>query len=194
MTKSQSLYIHIKRVIDFLGSIIGILVCFVLFWWWILIVNTIVTKGQPIFSHERVGKDGKMFKLLKFRSMKPGVDKNLTSKEAKNKELTTGFGRFLRKTSLDETIQLLNIFAGQMAFIGPRPLIDKGEDHITIEERKINGSILLKPGISGYAQINGRTNISGKEKGDLDGYYFKHMSFWLDLKIFILSIFKFRAK
>ena len=149
----KGFYFVIKRIIDLLGSFMGIIFCFGLLWWWIIIINLIVTKGHAIFAQVRVGKKGKNFRIFKFRSMKYGVDENLTSYKAENeKDLYTGFGRFLRKTSLDETIQLLNIFIGKMSFIGPRPLIDKDEDHITIELRKENGSINLTPGLSGYAQ------------------------------------------
>ena len=127
----------------------------------VFIINLIVTKGHPVFCHIRTGKNGKQFKLIKFRSMRRDVDPDLTSVEIKSVDKPyTGFGKFLRKTSLDETLQLINVLTGKMAFIGPRPLIDKDEDHITIELRKANGAIKLTPGISGYAQINGRVIVS----------------------------------
>ncbi len=188
MKKSQKFYLVIKRLIDILGSLIGILFCFSLLWWWIFIINLIVTKGHPVFCHVRTGKNGKQFRLIKFRSMRKDVDPDLTSEEIKEvKNPYTGFGKFLRKTSLDETLQLINVFTCKMSFIGPRPLIDKDEDHITIELRKQNGAIKLTPGISGYAQINGRVDISPEEKADLDGYYYKHFSLWLDTRIFIIT-------
>lgn len=189
MRKSQKFYLIIKRLIALLGSLVGIVFCFGLFWWWIFIINLIATKGHPVFSHIRTGKNGKEFKLFKFRSMKCDVNPDLTSDEIKNvKKPYTGFGRFLRKTSLDETLQLLNVFIGKMTFIGPRPLIDKEGDHVTIEMRKQNGAIKLTPGISGYAQINGRVDISPEEKASLDGFYYEHISLWLDIKIFIITI------
>lgn len=189
MKKHQKLYLVLKRLIAILGSLVGILVCFSLFWWWIFIINLIVTKGHPVFCHIRTGKNGKTFKLFKFRSMRLDVDPELTSIEIKQVDKPyTRFGRFLRKTSLDETLQLLNVLAGQMAFIGPRPLIDKGDDHITIEMRKQNGSIKLTPGISGYAQINGRIYVTPKEKAIYDGYYYEHISLWLDIKIFVITV------
>lgn len=186
----QKLYLPIKRLIDFIGSLIGILVCFSLLWWWIFIVNLFVTKGHPIFAQVRVGKNGKTFKLLKFRTMPTNVNPNMTAEEARTLKNHTGFGKFLRKSSLDETLQLLNIFIGKMAFIGPRPLIYHSLDKITIDLRKENGSIMLRPGLSGYAQINGRTFNSPEKKAELDLYYLNHISFWLDIKLFILSIFK----
>ncbi len=141
-----------------------------------------------MFCHIRTGKNGKQFRLIKFRSMRKDVDPDLTSEEIKEVENPyTGFGKFLRKTSLDETLQLINVLTCKMAFIGPRPLIDKDEDHITVELRKQNGAIRLTPGISGYAQINGRVDISPEEKAELDGYYYKHFSLWLDIRIFIIT-------
>ena len=190
MKKSQKFYLVIKRLIGIFGSIIGIIFCFFLFWWWIFIINIFVTKGHPTFTHERIGKNGKPFKIVKFRTMKNDVDPNLTSFDTDRYESVTKFGSFLRKTSLDETIQLVNIFVGHMAFIGPRPLIDKDEDHITIELRKQNGSIALRPGMSGLAQINGRINVSPEEKAQYDEYYYKHFSLWLDIKLFFATIFK----
>lgn len=190
-TKShKNIYLPLKRLIGIFGSLFGIIVCAVFLWWWILLINTFSTKGHSIFRQERVGKDGKMFKLLKFRSMPVSVDPNLTTTESKQDVYSTKFGKFLRKTSLDETLQLFNIFIGQMAFIGPRPLIYAGNDIITIEKRKENGSICLRPGLSGYAQVHGRKVISADKKADFDAYYLEHISLLLDIKIFILSIFK----
>ena len=189
MKRPSRFYLVIKRLIDLFGSMVGILFCFGLLWWWITIINLIVTKGHAIFAQVRVGKKGKDFKILKFRSMRYGVDEHLTSYEAKDeKELYTSFGKFLRKASLDETIQLLNIFIGQMSFIGPRPLIDKDQDHITIELRKENGSINLTPGLSGYAQTRGRTFLLPEERAKYDGYYYQHISLWFDIKIFVITI------
>ena len=184
------LYLFMKRIIGIVGSFFGIIFCAVLLWWWIFLINVVSTKGHPVFLQNRVGKNGKMFKLIKFRSMPISVDPNLTTTESKQDIYSTKFGKFLRKTSLDETLQLFNIFVGQMAFIGPRPLIYYGNDIVTIEKRKENGSICLRPGLSGYAQVHGRKIISADKKADFDGYYFEHISLLLDIQIFILSIFK----
>lgn len=188
----QKIYFPIKRFIAIIGSFAGIVFCFALFWWWILIINSVVTKGHPIFRQERIGKDGKPFKVVKFRSMPVNTDPNMVTTEAKQDLHSTKFGKFLRATSLDETLQLFNIFIGQMAFVGPRPLIYVDSDIITIEKRKENGSICLRPGLSGYAQVNGRKIISAEKKADYDLYYLQHISLLLDIKIFILSIFKFK--
>lgn len=121
--------------------------------------------------------------------MKLDANPHMTSRDNYNQDNITSFGKFLRKTSIDETLQLLNVFIGQMSFIGPRPLIDVSEDVITINKRKENGAIHLRPGISGYAQIHGREVVDPVKKGEMDGYYFEHFGFVFDTKIFILTIF-----
>lgn len=104
--KESKFYLVINRLIALLGLLVGIVFCFGLFWWWIFIINLIVTKGHQVFSHTRTGKNGKEFKLLKFRSMRCDVDSDLTSVEIKSVDSPyTGFGKFLRKTSLNETLQ-----------------------------------------------------------------------------------------
>jgi len=188
MTKRQKFYLPFKRLIDISGSMLGTFFCMAFFWWWVTIINLFVTKGHPFFVSKRVGKNGKEFGLVKFRSMKPDVDPNLTSMQSSEENLTR-FGKFLRKTSIDETLQLFNIFIGQMAFIGPRPLINFDEDAITIKKRKENGSIALKPGLSGYAQMHKRASLDCISKADYDFEYFKNFSFSLDTKIFIRTIF-----
>lgn len=189
MKTSQKIYLPFKRLIGILGSLVGITVCFVFLWWWVIPVNAIVTKGYPFFARHRIGKNGKPFRCLKFRSMKITADPHMTSRDEHVNDNLTGFGRFLRKTSIDETLQLFNVFIGQMAFIGPRPLIDVNEDVVTINKRKENGAISLRPGISGYAQINGREVVDPIIKGEMDGYYFNHFNFLLDTKIFIITVF-----
>lgn len=190
MKKSQKFYLVLKRFIDFIGSFIGIIFCFVFIWWWVFIINLIAAKGHPIFASERVGKNGQMIKIIKFRSMSNNVDPNLTSDDIKGVEKPyIWFGKFLRKSNIDETLQLFNIFVGQMAFVGPRPLINYGQDKITIQMRKENGSICLRPGLSGYAQVHGRTDVTPEEKANLDYYYYKNISLGLDIKIFLQSIF-----
>lgn len=188
MKRHQKIYLVFKRMIDLLGSIVGIIFCALIFWWWVLPINCISTKGSPFFIHERVGRDRKTFKVVKFRSMYNHVNPYSTSEYAKYSEMVTPFGKFLRKTSIDETPQLFNILIGQMSFIGPRPVIDAHEDRITIEERERNGAINLRPGLGGYAQVHGRVNVNPKEKGELDGLYYKKISLWLDIKLFIMTI------
>ncbi|MDY4822790.1 MAG: sugar transferase [Candidatus Onthovivens sp.] len=196
MKTSQKIYLPFKRLIGIIGSLIGIVVCFVFLWWWVIPVNAIVTKGHPFFARHRIGKNGKPFRCLKFRSMKITANPHMSSLDKNVESQVTKFGKFLRLTSIDETPQLFNIFVGQMAFIGPRPLIDvNGRDDITIQIRKDNGSIILRPGLSGYAQINGREAIEPTTKGKMDGYYFRNFNFFMDTSIFLQTLFKvFRVK
>lgn len=188
MKTHQKIYLIFKRIIDIIGSLIGILICAPLLWWWVAIVQKCTSKGPIFFVQKRVGKKGKLFGVIKFRSMKVDVDHNASSETADYASMTTKFGRFLRKTSIDETPQLLNIFVSHMSFIGPRPLNDANEDHETIEIRKENGAINLKPGISGYAQVHGRTAVSPHDKGVMDGIYYEKFNIWLDTKIFVYTI------
>ena len=190
MRKSQKIYLPFKRLIGIFGSFLGILFCGALLWWWVIPINAIVTKGHPFFARHRIGKNGKPFRCLKFRSMKNDADPHMTSRDKKTEESTTKFGKFLRKTSIDETLQLFNIFVGQMSFIGPRPLIDVNEDVITINKRKENGSIVLRPGLSGYAQIHKRGDLDPEAKAMYDGIYLEHFCLWWDIKIFVYTILK----
>ncbi len=190
MKRSQKVYLPFKRLIGIIGSFVGIFFCGVFLWWWVIPINAIVTKGHPFFARHRIGKNGKPFRCLKFRSMKNDADPHMTSRDENTKNSTTGFGKFLRKTSIDETLQLFNIFIGQMSFIGPRPLIDVNEDVITINLRKENGSDKLRPGLSGYAQIHKRGDLDPKAKAMYDGIYYEHFSLWWDIKIFVYTILK----
>ena len=188
---SQKIYLPFKRLISIFGSILGIIVCTALLWWWVLPINLIVTKGHPFFNRHRIGKDGKPFVIFKFRTMKNDTDPHMSSTGNDVSSQITGFGKFLRMTSIDETVQLFNIFIGQMSFIGPRPLIDVNpEDVITINKRKENGSICLKPGLSGYAQIHQRAELDPVVKAEYDRMYLERFSLWYDTKIFLYTILK----
>lgn len=189
LRKSQKAYLPLKRLIGIVGSFVGIHFCAILFWWWVIPVNAIVTKGHPFFARHRIGQNGKAFRCLKFRSMKLDTDPHLSALHGVDQNQVTKFGKFLRRTSLDETPQLFNIFIGQMSFIGPRPLIDVNEDDAkTISLRKENGSICLKPGLSGYAQIHKRGDLDSEHKAMYDGIYLEHFSLWWDIKIFVYTV------
>lgn len=194
MSKAQKLYLPLKRVIGIVGSLIGIIFCLALFWWWVFPINLIVTKGHPVFVQERYGKNEKVFKLLKFRSMRVDVDPNLAPSEMteeQHKKMETKFGVFLRKTSLDETLQLFNIFIGQMAFIGPRPGSAHNEEYLRESRKKFSPSAFeVKPGISGYAQIKMKREHQPDSKAYWDHIYVERMSFLFDCKIFVYTILK----
>lgn len=194
LKKIQKIYLPLKRLIDLLGSFLGIIVCFIFLWWWVIPVNAIVTKGHPFFVHERVGKNKKVFKMIKFRSMR--LDANpyrapSDMSETKQTSMETSFGKFLRKTSIDETPQLLNIFAGQMSFIGPRPGAAHNEDElIRLRESYTPNAFDVKPGLSGYAQTKMNREHNPEQKAYWDHIYAEKMSLWLDIKIFIYTVLK----
>lgn len=189
---SQRFYMPIKRLIGLVGSMVGITVCFLLLWWWILPINTVVTKGHPFFQQERLGKHKRVFKLVKFRSMKIDANPNFApSNMTAEKQLSmeTRFGRFLRKTSLDETMQLFNILLGDMAFIGPRPGASINEEVLVSERERYSPSAYeVKPGLSGLAQVRMRRNHDPKEKARYDHEYVANISFFNDVKLFLATV------
>ena len=194
MKVAQKVYLPIKRIIGIIGSLVGIIVMFVLLWWWILPINSIVTKGHPFFVQQRLGKNKKVFGLLKFRSMKIDANPNLAPSqmcENTQKSMETKFGSFLRKTSFDETPQLLNILIGDMAFIGPRPGAAINENGLVIEREKYNpNAYFVKPGLSGLAQVKMRREHDPVLKARFDHEYVVQLSLWLDVKLFFLTIFR----
>ena len=171
-----------KRIIDFLLSLIGIVglspVLVVL-----TIVGAIKMKGNPFFTQERPGYREKIFKLVKFRTMTNEKDKN--GELLPDSVRLNGYGRFLRKTSLDELPELFNILIGQMAIIGPRPLLVRYLPRYTPEQHRRHE---VRPGLTGYAQAHGRNAISWEEKFKLDVWYVDHASFKVDLEIFLDTI------
>jgi len=189
LRKNQKAYLVLKRAIDIFGSLLGILVLSPLLMICCLI-TTCTSKGGPFFVQERLGKHKKIFRLIKFRSMRKGVkqvgQENLTIKE--QNAMTTPWGRFMRKTSLDEIPQLFNILTGSMSFIGPRPgMVANSDGLIHARESFIPNAYEVKSGLSGYAQIHMKRNSDPMEKAREDSYYVQHMNLWLDTKIFVYS-------
>jgi len=174
----------IKRILDFVLSIIIMLVCLPV----MLIVGLIIflTEGRPIFFfHERPGKDGQPFKLIKFRSMRNARDAegNLLP----DGKRITNFGNFIRKTSIDELPEFINVLRGEMSLVGPRPLLMQYVDRYSQQQFRRHEVL---PGITGWAQVNGRNAISWNEKFMLDIWYIDHWSVWLDIKILLLTVWK----
>lgn len=194
MKTSQKFYLPLKRFIGIFGSLLGIIVCGILLWIWVLPINAIVTKGHPFFVQERYGKHKRIFKIIKFRSMRLDVNPNLApsdTDETSHKMMETKFGKFLRATSIDETPQLLNIFVGQMAFIGPRPGSAHNEEFLVeCREKYTPNAFDVKPGISGYAQIKMKREHDPEFKAKWDSEYVKRISLWFDIKIFVYTILK----
>ncbi|MBI5989762.1 sugar transferase [Clostridium perfringens] len=180
----KSIQYFIKRTFDIIASLGGLIVFSPI----ILVVAILVriNLGSPIlFTQDRVGKDNKIFKMMKFRSMKDAKDKN--GNLLPDSERLTKFGKILRSTSLDELPELINVLKGDMSLIGPRPLL---VEYLPLysEEQKRRHDVL--PGLTGWAQINGRNSISWGEKFNLDVYYVNNWSLGLDLKIFFLTFYK----
>lgn len=181
------MYKHfLKRVIDFILSLIGLIVLspvFIILCIWIRLDS----KGPIFFRQKRVGKNKKHFNILKFRTMYIDTPKDMPTHMLSNPDqYITKAGKFLRKTSLDELPQIINILKGEMAIIGPRPALWNQDD--LIAQRDKYGANDIKPGLTGWAQINGRDELEIDVKASLDGYYVEHMSFLFDMKCFFGTI------
>ena len=172
-----------KRLIDFI-----IVFCVLVVIWPILLIITLwlhfANKGAgALFTQERPGKGGKIFKVIKFKTMtdERDADGNLLP----DADRLTNVGRFVRSTSIDELPQLINVLKGDMALIGPRPLLVQYLPLYSKEQARRHD---VRPGITGWAQVNGRNAISWTKKFELDVWYVDHCSFWLDVKIIFLTI------
>ncbi|MGX7132225.1 sugar transferase [Enterococcus songbeiensis] len=176
----------LKRGIDFLLSLIGIIVLSPIFLLLFLAIK-LDSKGPIIFKQKRVGKNKRYFNIYKFRTMRVDTPKEMPTHLLENPDyFITKVGKFLRKTSLDELPQLWNILKGDMAIIGPRPCLWNQYD--LIEARDIYGANDIRPGLTGLAQISGRDELEIPIKAKLDGTYTKEMSFGLDIKCFFGTI------
>lgn len=152
------------------------------------IIIKLDSKGPVFFTQMRIGKDNKLFKFYKFRTMSVGTP-NVSTEELKNSQsYITPFGKILRKTSMDELPQLINIFKGDMTFIGPRPALYN--QYALKEMRTKVGVHKLLPGLSGWAQVNGRDMLSDSMKTSYDEYYLKNRSVRVDLKILVMTVSK----
>ena len=175
-----------KRLIDILLSACGIVLLS-----WLLLILVVAIKldspGPVLFKQKRVGINKKHFSILKFRTMRIDTPRDTPTHLLENPEQwITKVGGFLRKTSLDELPQIFNIFVGQMSVIGPRPALWNQFD--LVEERDKYGANDVRPGLTGWAQINGRDELEIPLKAKLDGEYVQHMSFGFDVKCFFGTI------
>ena len=175
---------YIKRIFDIVLSGIAIVCLFPVFITVSVMVG--VKLGRPVFfKQKRTGLHGKTFQMYKFRTMTNTTDENgnlLPAEQRMTKE-----GKILRAASLDELPELINIFKGEMSIIGPRPLVERYYSFYTLEEKKRHD---VRPGLTGLAQVNGRSFISWEEIFDYDLYYVNHISFWMDCKIALATIHK----
>lgn len=178
---------YLKRVLDFLISLLALIVLSPIFLI-LVFVGTIAMKGNPFFVQKRPGKKGrdgqeKILSLIKFRTMTNERDKN--GKLLLDEKRLNSYGSFLRASSLDELPELINILKGDMAIVGPRPLLVKYLSLYSQEQRRRHD---VRPGLTGWAQVNGRNAISWEEKFEKDVWYTRHLSFRLDIKIIFLTI------
>ncbi|MBO7287942.1 MAG: sugar transferase [Bacteroidales bacterium] len=172
-----------KRIIDFTIVFISLLII-----WPILLIITIwlhfANKGAgAFFTQERPGKDGKIFKVIKFKSMTDERDEN--GNLLPDAQRLTKVGKFVRKTSIDELPQLINVLKGEMALIGPRPLLPEYLPYYTEREQLRH---TVRPGITGWAQVNGRNNVSWDQKLELDAYYVEHLTLGMDIRVICMTI------
>ena len=181
-------YKVVKRIFDIVAAIFAIILTSPLM---LLAVVLIVTdpkaKGGIIFKQNRFGKDGKLFKILKFRTMQKDAPNEMPTGDFGDMEkYFTRSGKFLRKTSIDELPQLFNVLRGDMSIVGPRPLI-RTETEIH-KLRKKYGIYSVLPGVTGWAQVNGRDMVGAVEKAEYDCEYLRRMSFWFDIKIVFMTV------
>lgn len=171
-----------KRIIDFSLSLIGLVILSPIFLI-LIVLGAIFMKGNPFFTQQRPGKNEKIFRLIKFRTMDNGKDKsgNLLPDEVRLNK----YGKFLRSTSLDELPELLNILKGDMAIVGPRPLLVRYLKRYNAEQRHRHD---VRPGLTGYAQAHGRNAVSWEDKFAMDVWYTKHITFKEDMKIILDTI------
>lgn len=179
---------YIKSILDFLLSFIGLIILFPFFIIFSILIK-LESKGPIFFKQERIGKDKKHFKIYKFRTMRVDTPKDMPTHMLSGAEsYITKFGGFMRKTSIDELPQLINILKGEMAIIGPRPALWNQDD--LIEERDKYNANSIKPGLTGWAQVNGRDELEIPLKAKYDGEYLKKMSFIFDVKVFFKTVIK----
>lgn len=174
----------LKRIIDFILSFIGLIALSPIFFI-VLILLMVNNQGKPFFFQRRPGKKGKIFKVIKFKTMNDKKDAN--GELLPDAERLTKVGIFVRKTSLDEIPQLINVLKGDMSLIGPRPLLPEYLPLYNEEQKRRHD---VKPGITGWAQVNGRNAISWKKKFEYDVWYVDNISLLLDIKIIFKTIIK----
>jgi lipopolysaccharide/colanic/teichoic acid biosynthesis glycosyltransferase len=171
-----------KPVFDFLAALFGLLLLSPIFVF-ITLCLFVANQGKPFFFQQRPGKNGKIFKIVKFKTMNDKSDAQ--GKLLPDADRLTKVGTFVRKTSLDEIPQLINVLTGDMSLIGPRPLLTH---YLHLYNDFQNRRHEVKPGITGWAQVNGRNAISWDKKFEYDVWYVDHLSFWVDLKILFKTI------
>lgn len=194
--RDKSSYLFTKRMMDIIGSLIGILLLSLLFVLIAILIKIEDPNGKVLFSQERVGKDGKSFKMYKFRSMVSNAEEKLQELlmynevsgamfKMKDDPRVTKVGKFIRKTSIDELPQLFNVLKGEMSLVGPRPPLSREVVEYTEYDRQ---RLLVTPGCTGLWQVSGRSNIGFKEMVELDLEYIRKRNVLFDIKIILKTI------
>ena len=186
----RGFYRAVKRFLDVTASFLGLVLLFPL----LLTVSILIkndSRGPVIFRQKRIGRNGKVFEIYKFRSMCVGAEKTGSGVySGKGDARVTRIGKILRATSIDELPQLLNILKGEMSFVGPRPPLTyhpwKYEEYTDFQKRMFE----VRPGITGWAQVNGRKDVEWHKRIELNVWYVDHMSLLLDIKIMFMTAFK----
>lgn len=179
------MYIYLKNILGFLGALMALVVV-----GWIIIITMVLlhfaNKGAGVFfTQDRPGKNAKIFKVIKFKTMTD--ERDADGKLLPDAQRLTKVGRVVRALSIDELPQLFNILKGDMAFIGPRPLLPK---YLPLYSKEQMRRHEVRPGITGWAQVNGRNTISHTKKFEYDVWYVDHISLWIDAKIFFMTVMK----
>ncbi|WP_375270054.1 sugar transferase [Enterococcus sp. DIV0212c] len=197
--RENKLFFSVKRLVDILTGIVGILMFLVVYLFLLVLYNYGSDKGPILFSQDRVGKNGKVFKIYKFRSMVVNAEEKLKENPVlyqkyiensykllpeEDPRITT-LGNFIRKTSIDELPQFLNVLKGEMSLIGPRPVVEKELLEYGCRKKYF---LSVKPGITGYWQVSGRSNLNYPERCDVELYYIENLSLSLDIYIFFKTI------
>jgi exopolysaccharide biosynthesis polyprenyl glycosylphosphotransferase len=195
--EDKKFYLAAKRTMDIIGAIIGLILTSVLFLVVAIAIKIEDPKGTVFFSQTRVGKNGKEFKMYKFRSMVSDAEERLNDLlkynettgamfKMKNDPRVTKVGRFIRKTSIDELPQLWNVLKGDMSLVGPRPPLPREVEQYTEYDKQ---RLLVTPGCTGLWQVSGRSNVGFKEMVELDLQYIRNRSILLDVKIIFKTVF-----
>ena len=187
LTRSQKSFLTFKRAADFIISLISLIILAIPFAV-IAVVQKLISPKEPVFFRQtRVGRNGQLFKVTKFRSMKSTAPHDCPTKDfSGGEQYITKFGRFLRDSSIDELPQLFQVLTGKMSLIGPRPLIPQEEAVHRMREQA--GVYQLRPGMTGWAQVNGRDFVEDEEKVEFDRAYLEHMGLKMDAKILWMTV------
>ncbi len=179
-------FAFVKRTFDIVLSAVLIVVLFPILLI-LALIAAIDTKGSPLFFQTRMGRNNQPFKMLKFRTMDSSAPANVATHQLQDAErYISPVGAKLRKLSVDELPQLFNILKGDMSFVGPRPVILAEKDLLSLRVR--NGACMVRPGLTGWSQVNGRDNLPIREKAEMDGFYAKNLSFKMELAVLTKTV------